>query len=397
MGSMALGVGVSAIAFAQPRVLASWVLIVAPPALGVLAASAGRLWRAGGRARQRMLWVTAVFAATTVLAAGGVLLYLVNVLGLFDRPLDQRLGGPQAEATQSILDGVLQVLSVSTMTGVAGAITAPALGLAAAVVVGAIAAMRTRGLRWIVVTYALIALLFALAAGSDDVLAKLATALWYKDRFRLAATLPVLGVVLAALGVIVVGRYLARLTRARSTAAESAAIPVALCVLVSVTAIFTIGFSGTTTSIASVFHLPPTDPDGTALVTRKQVAFLATLPDTVPANQLVLGDPWDGSTLSWSFGDRRPVFPHVNGQWDREREVLAWQLAEIETNPEVCRALDDLRVRYVVYSPRAFAGGDPAGSHFPGPHAAVEAGLFDLVSTDGESGLYRIDQCGPLP
>jgi hypothetical protein len=84
----------------------------------------------------------------------------------------------------------------------------------------------------------------------------------------------------------------------------------------------------------------------------------------------------------------------VNGQWDADRQTLAWHLADIRANPEVCAALDRLAVRYVVYSPHAFGGGDPSGNHFPGPHEAVEAGLFTEVASDGDSRLFRIDECG---
>jgi hypothetical protein len=110
----------------------------------------------------------------------------------------------------------------------------------------------------------------------------------------------------------------------------------------------------------------------------------------------VLGDPWDGSAWTLVFGTREPVFPHVNGQWDADRLTVAFHLDDIDTDPNVCAALDRLRVRFVVHDPHEFGGGDPSGNHFPGPHAAVEAGLFTLVDSAGSTRLYRIDQCGAL-
>jgi hypothetical protein len=91
------------------------------------------------------------------------------------------------------------------------------------------------------------------------------------------------------------------------------------------------------------------------------------------------------------------VFPHVNGLWDTDRALLALHLQDIDTDPAVCAALDRLRVRYVLYDPHEFGGGDPSGNHFAGVHAAVEAGLFTPVASDGGSTLFRIEQCGPLP
>ena len=105
---------------------------------------------------------------------------------------------------------------------------------------------------------------------------------------------------------------------------------------------------------------------------------------------------WDGSAWTQLFGDREPVFPHVNGQWDAARLSLAYDLDAVGVNPAVCAALDELRVRFVLYNPHEFGGGDPAGNHFLAVHRAVEAGLFTEVSSDGDSTLYRIDQCGPM-
>ncbi|MDL5352586.1 DUF6541 family protein [Microbacterium sp. zg-YB36] len=389
-GTAATALTVAAVAFAQPRVLATWALLLAVPVVGVVGAWFVRGWRTGGVARGRVLWVGVSGALAVVAAAAVGLWYLVTRLELFERPLDDRLGGPQAQAVQSVGDGIWQVLAQAWLTGVGTIPTLPALLLAASVLVGAVVAWRHRRLRWLVLAYLLVAALFILAAGSDDVVTKLATALWYKDKYRLSSALPVIGVVLASLGVIATSRWIAR---RRARVARS--VPVALTWLVAASSALAIGCSGVTASVAHVFRMPDAATSG-EVVSRDQIAFFAGLSDTVPAGQRTLGDPWDGSAWTQVFGGPEPVFPHVNGQWDADRQALAWRLTDIETDPEVCAALDRLGVRYVTYAPRAFGGGDPAGNHFPGPHAAVEAGLFTLVDTDGETSLYRIDQCGPL-
>ncbi len=228
--------------------------------------------------------------------------------------------------------------------------------------------------------------------GSDDVFAKLATGIWYKDRYRLASVVPVLGVVLATLALTTGASHVVhRLRRPRAAAG------VAIGASVTVAAIGLISLAGPFgAAAAEVLRLPATSERG-VVVGAQQVRFLSRIGEVVPADQRVLGDPWDGSAWSLVFGGREPVFPHVNGQWDDQRSVLAWDLPKIGTDARVCAALDDLRVRYVLYNPHELGGGDPAGNHFPGPHAAVKAGLFALVRTDGESALYRIDACGPLP
>ena len=326
-----------------------------------------------------------------ILVSAAGLWYLVFRLGLFERPLEDRLGGPQAEAIQPVWVGLVQVLTQSWLTGVGTGSTWPSLLLAAAVFLGAVVAWRRRRLRWVVASYLLIAMLFALAAGTDDVVTKLLTALWYKDKYRLSSALPILGIPLATLGIVAASEW----ARARARIRQRRLLSVLSSWLVVAVSATTLVLSGMSGAIASVFRMPDTAAES-EVVSLSQIGFFARLGDTVPADQLVLGDPWDGSAWTLVFGDREPVFPHVNGQWDADRVTLAWHLAEIETNPEVCAALDRLRVRYVTFSPHAFGGGDPAGNHFPGPHAAVDAGLLTLVETDGDARLYRIDQCGDL-
>jgi hypothetical protein len=260
--------------------------------------------------------------------------------------------------------------------------------LAVAVLIGIVAAGRRRGFRWMAVAYASVAILFALAAGSDDVLTKLLTALWYKDRYRLSSVLPVLGVTLATFGILALAaRVRGRLMRT---------LPLVLAAATASSAILGLAVGGLPRDVAFVFRLPSTAAS-TEVVSAAQIEFLRASASWIPPDQRVLGDPWDGSALSLVYGGREPVFPHVNGQWDAQRAILATRLDGIGDDPAVCAALDALRVRFVVYAPHEFGGGDPSGNKFAAIHAAVQAGLFTTVATDGDSSLLRIDQCGPLP
>lgn len=382
-------VAVIAVGFAQPRVLVTWALILAPYLIIEAARAYRQAVRRDGRERVVARRILAGGVAALVVAAAGGFAYLVLRLGLFERPLDQRLGGPQAEASQSVLAGFGQVLAQSWPLGLDGVVTFPAVLLALAVIGGIAVAVRTRGLRWIVVSYAALAVLFALAAGSDDVLAKLATAVWYKDRYRISSAAAAIAIPLATLGILAAARWASRSRRAL------VAVAVTLSAAVAGTACAGLA-QATMQTLAYVFRLPDSAASS-EVISRAQIDFMRdTVAAVVPPDQRVLGDPWDGSALSQLYGGREPVFPHVNGQWDPQRAVIAWHLPEIGTDPAVCTALDAVRVRYVLYHPHEFGGGDPSGNHFVGVHSAVEQGLFSPVATDGDSTLYRIDQCGPL-
>ncbi|WP_314732521.1 DUF6541 family protein [Microbacterium sp. Marseille-Q6965] len=395
LGAGGVAIALAAVALAHPRVLPTWLLLVAPFVVWRLVAAFARAWRAGGRARRSAVALLGGVGGAALLAVAVAFAYAVVGLGLFDEPLENRLNGPQAQAVQSLGEGVLQVLLLRSMTGVDRIVTVVSPLLALSVIAGVIVAVRRPRARWIVVAYVLAAGLFVFAAGSDDVLTKLATGVWYKDRFRLAAALPVLAVPLATMGILAVAR---RAVPVRGVGARArAVVAIGASAVVALTATGTLAATGVTQSVGRVFHQPPSDADW-EVVSTAQTAFMRhVVAKEVPADQRVLGDPWDGSALTQLFADREPVFPHVNGQWDPARLELAWRLDEVESNPAVCAALDELRVRHVLYNPHEFGGGDPAGNHFPGPHAAVEAGVLTPVASDGESVLYRIDQCGPLP
>lgn len=394
LGSIALAATVFALAFAQPRVIASWALLLVPAAAFALVRVARDAWRAGGTQRRRLMRVVVGTGIVLAIAASGALVVAVRVLHVFDRPIEDRLGGPQARATQSVAEGILNALLQSWPTGVGLQITFPSLLLAAAVLLGAVFALRIPRLRWVVVAYVAVILLFALAAGSDDVFAKLVTGIWYKDRYRLSSLIPVLGVPLAALGILALGERFAIAARKTSVRSRSAAVVMTAVVAGASCVVLIAG--GVTAAVGEVFRMPA-DRATTEVVSQAEIQLFERLPDIVPVGQRVLGDPWDGSAWTRVHGDREPVFPHVNGTWDADRTVLARELTAIGDDPRVCDALNRLRVRFVLYSPHALAGGDPAGNLFPGPHAAVEAGLFTPVASEGDSVLYRIDQCGPLP
>lgn len=380
---------VVAILFSQPRVLASWILLLAGPGVAIAVRAVRRGLTGDIDIRRRTIWVMSVVGLALVFSAAGGVWYLVVHLGLFERPLADRIGGPQAAAMQPLWVGAWQVVSQSWLTGVGTVATWPALLLAVAVLFGVILGWRERRTRWIALAYIVVSVLYVVAAGSDDVVTKLATALWYKDKFRLSSVLPVLGVPLATLGIV----GAAGLVRARRS---PRGLAVATAWVVALVSALTLAISGVSSSVGAVFRMPQSYARD-EVVSAAQIEFFERLREIVPTGQRVLGDPWDGSAWTLAFGSREPVFPHVNGQWDAARQTLAWRLAAIETDPAVCAALDELRVRYVVYSPHAFGGGDPAGNHFPSLHEAVEAGIFAEVASAADSRLYRIDECGPLP
>ncbi|RCS61823.1 DUF6541 family protein [Microbacterium sp. JB110] len=375
-----------ALAAADPRAIATLFVIVAPFVFWRLIivlrqaheAAPGELRRA-----RYTLWGS-VSAAAVVIAAG-------LIFGNAAMPLTGRPGDTTDLVAQSPWQSLTQVVMAQSQTGVNGVVTIVAPPLALAVIGGVFMALRRAATRWVVISYLVLALLYVLAAGDVGPVSSMIAALWLGDPYRLAAALAIVGVPLATIGIVALGRLIVPARRAFGAGAA-----IVTAVIVGVTSTGTLAATGVSEAAGAVFRQPVQASDR-AIVSSAQMTFMRhQVSAVVPENQRVLGDPWDGAALTGVFAGREPVFPHLRGRWDDARLTLAYSLPSIDESSEVCAALDELRVRHVLYTPGSFGGGDPDSDLYLGVHAAVDAGLFTEVATDDESSLYRIDQCGDL-
>lgn len=270
--------------------------------------------------------------------------------------------------------------------------------LSALVLVGATVACRQPRIRWLVASYLLAGGLYVLAAGSEDQRLAFLTGPWYNDAFRLAAMLPILGVPLAVLGIVAlaeaVGRWWTDRERVRRTVRDVALAPTVVMVAIAalVLAVTGTGYAALRRGyIADSYRLSDTHA-ASPLVTLGELQLFQQTTSLVPEDALIAGNPWTGSGLVYAIADRQVVFPHVEGTWDRPRIVIAERLRDVARDPEVCRAVRDLKVGY------ALGGGeylwnDDRATAYPGLEDLDRADGFELVATSGETRLYRMTSC----
>ncbi len=270
--------------------------------------------------------------------------------------------------------------------------------LSAAVVAGILFAFRRRTTAWVPFTHAGIAALFVMTAAVQSSTTHIFTGFWYNDSYRLAATLPITGVLLAVAGVTWSARALSEqlsrsglaegsLRRLRSVPALTAVLGV---LLLLVTATWYRQWA--VSDIHHAYHAP--GHVESTLVDPAELAFYSRIADRIPDGTVVANNPWDGSAMLWALTGTRVLFPQLNqSTWSDEQRYLAQHLHEAARNPKVCRLANELDVGYVVRGTFRFWVDDNRIQNYPGlTHLARHRG-FALVAEQGKLKLFRITAC----
>ncbi|GAA1777178.1 DUF6541 family protein [Agromyces lapidis] len=266
--------------------------------------------------------------------------------------------------------------------------------VSALMVIGIVVALRRPRLRWAVAAYLLSVLLYAVAIGwPAGPLRTAITGVWYNDSYRLAALTPILAIPLAALGTVRIARWLAggiRLGRSRTRRAP--ALPaIATMIIVGLLAI-SVPFTSTVIDsgrfIAARYHLD----DRSAMLSADEVALLEQLPQLVPENAVIAGNPWNGSSLVYAYTGRRTLFPHVGGAYPDAYWALAEGLSD--GTPEACAAAHDLGVTHVLdFGERYIFAEDLRAEEFPGITNVSGSDTLTLIAERGDAKLYEVTGC----
>jgi hypothetical protein len=393
-----LGWGAAA-AFAHPRSAVALLVLATPLAVAWFASRMSALARTGvrGRRRARITWTIVVVSAAVVVTLTAVL--VLHYYGAGGRPISDHLNGGPALARESFPQALLQGLLATSLVAPSQTALPPSVLLAVVVLVGVIAALLRPGLRWVVVTYLALVLLYAFAAGSDSDIAKIATGLWDKDKFRIVAILPTLGVPLAAWTITAGAAELTTTLRGRTARRNDprirtvAVVTAAATALIAVTAWFGPALGGVSQAMGDVFALPSTQKQG-LLLDADETALLEHVGDFVPKGEVIVGNPWNGSALAWALGGRRTLFPHLGGYWNADGLVIEHHLGDWRTDARVCPAVRAEHVRWVITDPGRLAGDRKAAARFASIDRVVAIpGGARLVASSGSTKLWRLTAC----
>ena len=393
-----LGWGAAA-AFSHPRSAVALLVLAAPLVVAWFAARMAALAATGerGRRRARLTWVAALVLA--VLAVLAAVLFVLHYYDVGTRPIADHLNGGPALARETFPQALLQGLLATSLVVPGQTPLPPSVLLAGVAFVGLIAALLRPGLRWVVVVYLGLVLLYGFAAGSDSDLAKIATGLWDKDKFRIIAILPTIGVPLVAWTVVAGTAELTatlRGRRARRSDPRPVTVVAATAVVtaaVAVSAWAGPALGGVSSAMGEVFSLPQSQKGG-LLLDADEMALLEAVPRFVPEGDVIVGNPWNGSALAMALGDRRVLFPHLGGYWDYDGRVIQRALDDYRTDDRVCPAVRAEDVRWVITDPGRLRGDRKAASRFAAIDRVVEVpGAARLVASSGSAKLWRLLAC----
>jgi hypothetical protein len=379
------------IALAQPNGILVVGVLAVPYAIGrAVSASTGgirrliRSRRAGGTRPQGS-------AVRHLVAAVGPLVLLA--VGLFAgyrvlRLFAGRLGETTWRGTAGTRLGVWYALSDGAPPLWDGTpAQASNLVIVALIVAGVITLAWRPGMRWLVGALVIVLGLGALAERTFSF--SWVTFPWFADATRLRGIAPIVTSLVAAFGILGLAQVVARWVRPPRTV-----LPVAAFVSVLVVAA-TGGLQAGARHglVADTYTDPLSGHHISSLVSTAELRMLERLDDELTPGAALLGNPFTGAPLAYAISDVPVVFTHMNGRWNQDAWFAAQNITAIDSDPQVCEALDRLGVQYLyVDSVAHWAFFDqPPFSGIPTGTPDVPG--FERVDSGGTAAVYRITAC----
>lgn len=301
------------------------------------------------------------------------------------------------------------------------------LWLGVLVLIGCVAAWRERQMRWMVVSYGLFAIFYAVCASFEGTFKHILCGFWYCDPYRFAAHMPLLGAPLAALGLSTLIESLqtrlsqraldekpthAQRQRRRTKHALSPRSSSSLAVvLVTIVLVFYPNFAikglGEVQTAFGFFEEKVQDCSNDSISSKTilpvdEQRFLEKVAELVPEDALVLNNPYDGSVFAYGLNGLNMYYRYViDYGLDDETEAsltIRHDLNDMSSRAEVAHAVASTGADYLllldVNNPKlkkeTFDVYQP--DEWKGLTSITDAtdGFIPILS-EGDMRLYRID------
>lgn len=322
----------------------------------------------------------------------------------------------KAPFMQSVVQFNWPATSGNPVEGFYGVITlslrykVPQLLLSLLVLLGIVRAFSDERLRWFAVSFLLMCLLYFAGDSFDSEIKHLLTGFWYTDQWRTAASVAIMGVPLAALGIETCSYQLARAVSGDSCRFEGKLrAPVVILLGAMAVVIFQpqnyIGISSNTSAFGMVSDnlTMENSMDDEKPYTAQEREFIEKASEIV-GDDLVINMPFDGSV--WSYFDGTLANPYYRAYnisvESSESAIIRTRLNDIDTDEDVRQAVEATGAEYVLQLPlNSYEGDGDAmwslhGSYNKSAWAGLTADLdgissLELVLQEGDMRLYRIN------
>ena len=383
---LALMLALAGLVVSHPTTFMAW-LVWTLPMVGFRAYASGRrLWKVRA-ANTRQFYVSSALI--------GVYCIVFLILWFFLRPPEEAsFWGPYHTAPQALGEALL----------VAPMDLGPAWLVAPLALLGLWSCFRRpERYAWAGAAFIIFSAVFVIVSGfPSSPIRNFLAGVWYNDSYRVAALLPVGAVLMAALGVSwadshlrsfrgpPAGALLRQLTGRPSHDGRRRLLRFAGIGALTVAAI-AIGQQGGLKGEAAQASTRYSITDDSPLVSADELALITRLPQTVPEDSTLVGNPYTGAALSYALGGRKAAQLHILSYVSPELQEIYDDLGMVASDPEVCTAVKDENAYYVLdFGSKEVHGGDhtPPGLKNLDRNPGVE-----LIDSQGEAKLYRITAC----
>ncbi|WP_314213687.1 DUF6541 family protein [Pseudarthrobacter equi] len=394
IGALFLLAVLPGVALAHPSAAMAWIALMTPPAVFVYVRFLVRTWTS---ARGRTRWT----ATAALMAMGVIAVVVVRILWDLVRPPAEAAFWPPVESSGQAIGEVIASSAIGRP--VAWAVMALTL-------VGIFVVIRSGRQLWWLGTYAVAAFLFVVVSSFPaDNFRAYWTGIWYNDPPRLAALLPLVTIPLATRGAVCAWELMLRgVTRSagiakRKTAAErgkpfekGARVPLATYMvvagLIAVLALGVLTQRGSVRqaqdSMAGSYRLSADSP----LISSDELELIDRLSEEVPEDAVMVGNPWNGSSLAYALADRKLIQLHILSAVPDGTGALLNGPTPSKDDPAVCPAVQKLNIDYILdFGHREVHGRD---SGYKGLDSLIAAGMATLEDSEGDAKLYKLQLCG---
>lgn len=247
--------------------------------------------------------------------------------------------------------------------------------------------------RWSLALYGLAALLFVVGnwTGAPD-LRWIVAGVWYNDFFRISAMLPVAGIVIAAIGGVALVDTVVRETGLRSFLHAGSPLRIqGFAVILVLAGVALAPFDAVERGVQEAAAKYRFTAES-RLLTEDELALIQRLPELVEPGAGIVGVPQTGASLSYAYTGIPTLLPYGTLPPSQAGKVVYSSLNEMRTDPEVCAAIEETGVRYVLDF--GIASVHPGRTVVePGLRGLTEENGFELVDREGNAALYRITGC----